>query len=126
MLSSVKKQACVSEWIFSRPSRFGLDDAAGRLGRRVLDRRGLVAPLEDVVGLGEPLLDVAEAHPPAVVVLVDEVVRAVRLDHRRAVGDRLLDVEHGRQVLVGDLHRGRALARGALGGRHDGDDRLAQ
>ena len=101
MLSSVKKQACVSEWIFRRPSCCGLDDAAGRLGRRVLDRRGLVAPLEDVVGLGEALLDVAEADAPAVVALVDEVVRAVRLDRRRAVGDRLLDVEHRRQVLVG-------------------------
>ena len=31
------------------------DDAAGRLGRRVLDRRGLVAPLEDVVGRRERL-----------------------------------------------------------------------
>ncbi len=51
--------------------------AAGGLGRRVLDRRGLVAPLEDVVGGVEGGIDVAEADSPEVVALVDEVVGAV-------------------------------------------------
>jgi hypothetical protein len=70
-------------------------------------------------------LDVAEAHAPALVALVDEVVVAVRLDDRRLGLDRLLDVEHVRQVLVGDLDRGGALAGGTLARRHDRDDRLA-
>ena len=79
MLSSVKKQRLrVGVAASGGRSACGIDDAAGGLGRRVLDRRGLVALLEDVVGLGEALLDVAEADAPALVALVDEVVVAVR------------------------------------------------
>ena len=59
------------------------------------------------------------------VALVDEVVRPVRLDRGRAVGERLLDVEHDGQVLVGDLHRAGALERGLLARGDHGDDRLA-
>ena len=109
-----------------RSVALGHDDAAGRLGRRMLDRRGLVALLEDVVGRGEALVDVAEADAPAMVAFVDEVVLAVILvDERRARLQRLLDVEDGRQDLVVDLHPRGAFARrrGAVG--EHGDDRLA-
>ena len=78
-----------------------------------------------MVGLREAGVDVAEADPPAVMALVDEVVGAVRLDRRRAVGERLLDVEDGRKVLVVDPHGGGALQRRLLAGRDDRDDRLA-
>ena len=50
----------------------GHDDAAGRLGRRMLDRRGPVGLLQDVVGLGEALLDIAEAHLAAGAAVVDD------------------------------------------------------
>ena len=103
----------------------GLDDAARGLRRRLLDRLRLVLPLEDVVGLREALLHVAEAHAPAVVALVLEPVRAVRLERVRVGLDRLLDVEDRLEVLVGHLDGGRALARGALARGHHGHDRLA-
>ncbi len=57
--------------------------------------------------------------------LVDEVVGAVRLDRRRAVGERFLDVEYGRKILVVDPHGRGALQRRLLAGRDDRDDRLA-
>ena len=56
--------------------------------------RGLVGLFEDVVGLGEALLDVAEAHLAAFAAVVEIVVLAVILvDQRRAGLQRLLHVE---------------------------------
>ncbi len=91
------------------PVALRLRGAAGGLHRRMLDRRGFVPLLDDVVRLGEALLDVAEADAAAVVALVDEVVRAVLLERRRL--DRLLDVEDRRQLLVVDPDPPRPLLR---------------
>ena len=78
----------------------GLGDAAGRLGRRMLDGRGIVAVLYDVVRRSECLVDVAKTDAPAIVAFVDEVVGAVLLEVRRR--HRFFDVEHGGEVLVVD------------------------
>ena len=96
-----------------RPLPSGLAVQPVGLGRRMLDRRGLVALLDDVVGRGEALLDVAEADAAAVVALVDEVVGAVLLEGRRR--HRLLDVEDGGQVLVVDHDAAGAFERGLRG-----------
>ena len=81
----------------------GRDRAVG-LGRRVLDRRHLVALLEDVVGGGEAALDVAEAQLLVIVdvVIGEGVLRIGLVDDRRAGLQRLLDIEHCRQRLVVD------------------------
>jgi hypothetical protein len=50
----------------------------------------------------------------------------VLVDDRRAVLQRLLDVEHRRQVHVVDPHGGGARERGGLGLGDDRDDRLAE
>ena len=106
--------------------RFRHDDAAGGLGRRMLDRRGLVALLDDVVGDGEALLDVAMADAAEGMALIGEIVVAVIfVDDRRAGLQRLLDVEDGGQDLVVDLHLGRGLAGDRVGFGDDGDDLLA-
>ena len=106
--------------------RLGDDDAAGRLDRRVLDRRGLVALLDDVVGRGEAFLDVAMAHAPKGMALIGEVVVAVILvDQRRAGLQRLLDVEDGGKLLVVDLDLGDRGARRRLRLGDHGEHRLA-
>ena len=81
-------------------------DRAVGLGRRVLDRRHLIALLEHMVGLREAALDVAVAQLLVIVfaVIFESVLRIGRVDHRRARLERLLDVEHRRQLLVGDAH----------------------
>ena len=93
----------------------------------VLDRRHLVALLEDLVGGGEAALDVAEAQLLVVVdVVIDELVGRIDLvDHRRAGPQRLLDVEHRRQDVVVDADRRQRLERLAVAVGDDGDDRLA-
>ena len=93
----------------------------------MLDRRHLVALLEDVIGLGEAALDVAEAQLLVIVdVVIDErVLRIGLVDDRRAGLQRLLDVEHRRQRLVVDPHLRHRLERLALAVGDDGDDRLA-
>ena len=93
----------------------------------MLDRRHLVALFEDVIGLGEAALDVAEAQFLVIVdVVIDERVLGIGLvDDGRAWFQRLLDVEHRGQRLVIDphlRHRLKGLSR-AVG--DDGDDRLA-
>jgi hypothetical protein len=87
----------------------------------------VVSTLEDMVGLGESRRHVAEPDPAAVVSLVGEVVPAVVLvDHRGTLGQRLLDVEHRRQILVLDRdRRGARVGRGLRLG-HDRADRLTE
>ncbi len=101
----------------------GLRRAAGGLDRGVLDGRGFVAVLEDVVGLGEAGFDVAEANATALVAFVDVVVRPVLLERRRL--DRLLDVEDRRQILVVDADAAGTLLGGGAGFGEDGADLLA-
>ena len=61
----------------------GRGDGAAGLGRRLLDRRHLVAALDDVVGLAEAGLDVAEAQLLVVVLaVVDEEVVGIDLVDR--------------------------------------------
>ena len=101
-------------------------DAPAGLGRRVLDRRHLVALLDDVVGLAEAAFDVAEADLPEVVAVVVVPVPAVVLVDQRGVRrQRLLDVEHRGQGLVvdPDLRGGGGGGRFAL--RDHRRDRLA-
>ena len=104
----------------------GCDRAVG-FGRRVLDRRHLIALFENVIRRGEAALDVAEANLLVVVdVVVGEGVFGIGLiDHRRAGLHRLLDVKDRRQrfVVNADLRQG--LEGFALAVRDDGDDRLA-
>ena len=98
-------------------------DAPAGLGRRVLDRRHLVALLDDVVGFTKALLDVAEADLLEVVpVVVVPVPAVVLVDQRGARRQRFLDVEHRGQGLVihADLRRGGGRDRFALGD-HRGD-----
>ena len=103
----------------------GDGDAAGGLDRGVLDRARAVHALDDVVGLGEPGLDVAEPDLALRVALVDERVVAP-VGHDRGAGrERLLHVEHGGQLLEVEAHRGGGLDRGRLGLGEDRDDRLA-
>ena len=103
-----------------------------RLDRRALRGVGDVPPLDDDLGLRHPGLGVAlhdrrvaEDVPVAPEVLVALVGLPVRVDQRRVVGERGLDVAHGRQRLVLHLDR-----RGRLGGdlrrqRGDGGDDVA-
>ena len=107
------------------PVGLGLGDAAGGLGRRVLDRRVLVGALDDVIGARARRRDVAVADPPAVMALVDEVVRAPVRDDRRVGLERLLDVEHRRQLLEIELDARDRLERGRLGLGDHRRDRLA-
>ncbi len=104
----------------------GGDGAAG-LDRRLLDRRHLIAALDDVVGTREGGLDIAVAQLLVVVfAVIDELVGRVDLAHDgRARPDRLFDVEDvGAYIPVDtDLRHGRARLRLGLG--DDGGDRLA-
>ena len=83
----------------------GCDRAVG-LGRRVLDRRHLIALLEHMVGAGEGALDIAKAQLLVIVNIVigEGVLRIGFVDHRRAGLQRLLDVEHRGQRLVVDAY----------------------
>ena len=94
---------------------------------RLLDRRHLIALLENVVGCGEATLDIAKAKLLVVVdVMVGERVLGIGLvDHRRAGLQRFLDVEDGRQRLVVDADLGQSLVCFALTVSDHGDDRLA-
>ncbi|MHC2233039.1 hypothetical protein ACVI8L_001378 [Bradyrhizobium diazoefficiens] len=105
----------------------GRGDRAVGLGRRVLDRRHLVALLQHVIGGRERRIGVAETQALVIVDLViGECVLWVGLvDHGRAGLERVLDVEHRRQHLVVDLDLGNRLERLALAVGNDGDDRLA-
>ena len=87
------------------PVGVGRGDRAVGLGRRVLDRRHLIALLENVVGLREAALDVAEAKLLMVVAVVigERVLRIGLVDDRRAGLQRLLDIEDRRQRLVVDV-----------------------
>ena len=105
-------------------------DAAGGFGRRVLDGAGGVAFLDDVVGLVEGPLDVAIAYLAegvalAVLVVVDEVVGAPRLEDRRARLERLFDVEDRRQLLQVETDLVGGLGGRSFGLREDGGDLFA-
>ena len=104
----------------------GCDRAVG-LGRRVLDRRHLVTLFEDMIGLGEAALDIAEAQFLVIVdVVIDERVLGIGLvDDGRAGFQRLLDVEHRGQRLVIDPHFRERLIGFARAVGDDSDDRLA-
>ena len=105
----------------------GRGDRAVGLGRRVLDRRHLVALLEHVVGTGERLLHVAVADLLMVVlaVILEGVLRIDLVHHRRAGLERLLDVEHRRQRIVVDPDLADGLVGFALAVGDHRDDRLA-
>ena len=94
----------------------GSGDGAAGLDRRLLDRRHLIAALDDVVGTREGGLDVAVAQLLVVVfAVIDELVGRVDLAHDgRARLDRLFDVEDVGAHLPVDTDlapRRRALAR---------------
>ena len=105
----------------------GRRDRAVGFGRRMLDRRHLVALLEHMVGPGEAAIGVAEAQLLVIVdVVIDErVLRIGLVDHGRAGLQGVLDVEHRRQRLVVDPHFRHRLIGVARTVRDDGDDRLA-
>ena len=79
-----------------------------------------------MVGLGKPLLDIAEAHLSrgAAVVHV-EILAVVLVDDGRIRRKCRLDVEDGRQHLVVDLHLGGCLVCRTLAVGEHGDDGLA-
>ena len=54
-----------------------------------------------------------------------EVVREVRMNHRRLAGHRLLDVDHGRQRIVINDDRVNRVSRDVAIARHDDRNRLA-
>ena len=115
----------------------GVDDVApirirrgnGTVGfdRRVLDRRHLVTLLQHMIGLGKTALDIAEAQLLVVVALVinERVLRIGLVDRGRARLQRLLDVEHGRQVFVIDAHLGHRFGRRTRRLGDDSDDGFA-
>ena len=109
------------------PVGVGRGDRAVGLGRRMLDRRHLVALLEHMVGAGEAALDVAEAQLLMIidVVIGEGVLRIGLVDDRRARLHRLLDVEDRRQRLIVDADLRHRLERLALAVGDDRDDRLA-
>jgi hypothetical protein len=96
------------------------------LGRRMLDRRHLIALFEHMIGLGKTALDVTEAKFLVVVFVVkSETVLGIGLvDDDRAGLQRLLDIEHATQRLVIDANPAERLERLALAVGHHGHDRL--
>ena len=78
--------------------------------------------LEDVVGIGERLVDVAELHRH---LLVDVAFDAVVMDPRFARRQRLVVVGDGRQPLVLHVDEVSGLGRGDLIARDDERDRIA-
>ena len=105
----------------------GRGDRAIGFGRRVLDRRHLVALFEHVVGGRERGVGIAEAQLLVIMdVVIDEgVLRIGLVDDGRPGLERVLDVEHDRQRLVVDPHLCDRLERLALAVRDDSDDRFA-
>src|SRR5262249_10296091 len=96
-------------------------DAADRFDRAVPLRRALKSILDDDVGLGECLLDVAALD-------VDDhgdVALLVVVDERRAGLHRLIGVEDARQLLPVDLDEIERLFGGVAVDRGDGGDFLA-
>ena len=81
--------------------------------------------LDHVIGARARGRRVAVADPPAVMALVDEVVRAPVGDDRRVGLQGLLDVEHRRQLLEVQPHARDRLQRRRLGLGDHGGDRLA-
>ena len=91
----------------------------------MLDRARVVDALDDVVGLAQGAVHVAEADPPARMALVHERVVAPVGDDRGAGLERLLDVEDGGQLLEVEADLGDGLPGRLLGLGEDRDDRLA-
>ena len=58
-------------------------------------------------------------------VIFEGVLRIGRINRRRPRLDRLLDVEHRRQLVVGDAYQRHRFQRGAFGGGDKAEDRLA-
>ena len=79
------------------PVGVGRGDRAVSLGRRMLDRRHLVALFEHMIRLGETAFDIAEAQLLMIVdVVVGEAILRVGLvDHGGAGFQGLLDVKYG-------------------------------
>ena len=105
----------------------GRRDRAVGLGRRVLDRRHLIALLEHMVGARKAALDVAEAQLLVIidVVIGERVLRIGFVDDRRAGLQRFLDVEHRGQRLVVDADLCQGLEGLAVAVGDDRHDRLA-
>lgn len=105
----------------------GRGNGAVGLGRRVLDRRHLVALFQHVIGARERRIGVAEPQALVIVyVVIDKrVLRIGLVDHGRAGLQRILDIEHGRQGLVIDPDLGNGLERLAFAVGDNGKDRLA-
>ena len=93
----------------------------------MLDRRHLVALFEDMIGLGETALDIAEAQFLVIVdVVIDEGVLGVGLvDDGRAWFQRFLDVEHRGQRFIIDPHFRERLIGFPRAVGDNSDDRLA-
>ena len=93
----------------------GRGDGTAGLDRRLLDRRHLIAALDDMVGTRERRLDIAVAQLLMVVLaVIDELVGWIDLtDDGRARLDRLFDVEHMRAHIPVDANprHGRARLR---------------
>ena len=93
----------------------------------MLDRRHLIALVDHNVGLRKRSVGVAVAQLLVVVfvVIFECIPRISRVDRWRSGLQRFLDIEHRRQLIVGDAHQGKRLERRALAGRDDAKDRLA-
>ena len=104
----------------------GRRDAPAGLDRRVLDRRHLVALLDEVVRLAEAALDIAEPNLLEVVAVVVVAVAAVVLvDQWGARLQRLFHVEHRGQGFVVDPNLCGSASRGRLALGDHRSDRLA-
>jgi hypothetical protein len=93
----------------------------------MLDRRHLIAFVEHNVGLCERRLDIAEAQLLMIVfvVIFEGVFRIGGIDRKRPRLERFLDIEHRRQLIIGDANQRHRFECGSLGGRDDAEDRLA-
>ena len=109
------------------PVGVGCCDRAVGLGRRMLDRRHLVALFQHVIGLTETALDVAKAQFLMIVfVVVGEGVFGIGLvDDRRAWLQGFLDIEHRGQRFVIDAYPRHCFISFARAVCDHGNDRLA-
>ena len=89
----------LGERMVTTPSWIDVGEAGLRLQIGVLDLLGGVDLLDDQVGFGEALLDIADADRD----VLDDVVGRIVVQHRRAGPQRLVGIEHRRQRLVDDL-----------------------